>query len=239
MSPTEAVLLDDEALLTLTNPGLKETLKFSELRANSRLSKAFELLEQLTPGSLRTSLRDTLKQWAHLDGSSQDRFLAEVHHCSEALRFARLMASRYTTGTAGCLAGTLGCIGVWSGCVLVFGTRLRLWGWIGVAMAGLLVGGLLGNLLWHNRDREWVKDVLVPEADRSGISLGMLLAILEGSGSLKRGQDELGSLRELPPTIRAVRSSSGMTGDETMFRFASPKEVVSCPVRAKEGSADR
>src|SRR5262249_20103778 len=56
VSPAEASSLDIEELLSLTNPALKETLTLSELRMTPRLSEAFELLDQLAPGSLRTGL---------------------------------------------------------------------------------------------------------------------------------------------------------------------------------------
>ena len=214
VSPAEAVSLDVEALLSLTNPVLKETLTLSELSEAPGLSEAFQILEQLAPGSLRTELRDTLLHWAHLDGDRQERFLAKVHDCSEALRFAGLMAGRYTTGAVGCLAGALGCVGVWSGCLLVLGTRLQLWGWVVIAAAGLMTGGLLCHLFWRTRDRRWVKQVLMPEAQRSGIRLDTLLAVLEDGVSSTRGEGPMRPLRELAPTIRAELACSGKTGDE-------------------------
>jgi hypothetical protein len=151
----------------------------------------------------------------------QERFLAKVHDCSEALRFARLMAGQYTTGALGCLAGILGCAGVWSGCLLVLGSRLDLWGWIGVAAGGLMTGSLLSHLLWLNRDRRWVKEVLIPEAQRSGICLGWLLTVLESGGDLKRVEDELRRLRELAPAIRAELTPLGDVGDEAGFGFGA------------------
>jgi hypothetical protein len=203
VSPAEAGSLDIEALLSLTNPVLKETLSLSELRASPRLGEAFQLLDQLPPGRLRTELRDMLRQWARLDEDRQGRFLAKVHACFEALQFARLMASRYTTGTLGCLAGTLGCVGVWSGCILVLGSRLNFWGWVGVLLAGLVAGGLLSQLFWRRRDRRWVKEVLLPEAQRSRIHFETLLAVLEDGVSSKRVEDKLNRLRELAPIFRA------------------------------------
>jgi hypothetical protein len=223
VSPAEAVSLDIEALLSMTNPALKETLTLSGLKANPRLSMAFDLLEQLTPGSLRTALKDALVLWPSLDEARQERFLAKINHCAEALRFARSMAGRYTTGVVGCLAGTLGCAGVWSGLLLAFGTRLSILGWLGIIGAGILAGSLLSRLLWSGRDRRWVREVLLPEADRAGIHLGWVPAILEGGGAFKRGGDELGHLRELAPAIRAEMPSSGKVGDEVGFTVGSAR----------------
>jgi hypothetical protein len=218
VSPAEAEALDIEALLSRTNPRLKETLALAELRATPQLCEAFQILGQLTPGSLRTGLKDTLQQWARLDRGQQDRFLAKVHDCSEALRFARLMAGRYTTGAVGCLAGVLGCVGVWSACLLLV-PRLNVLGWVAIAAAGLVAGGLLCQLFWSKRNRRWVTEVLMPEAQRSGIHLGTLLAVLEDGIQPTRAEDELRTLRELAPTIRAELPSSGMAGDATPFDF--------------------
>jgi hypothetical protein len=229
LSPADAAALDVEAILSLTNPGLNETLTLAGLKALPQLGGAFQLLEQLTPGSLRTALKEALLQWPSLDEDRRERLLAKVNDCAEALRFARSMAGRYTTGVVGCLGGALACAGVWAGCLWVFGTSLSLLGWVGVFGAGVMAGALLGRLFWSGRDRRWVKEVLLPEADRAGISLGWLLAILEGGGSSKRGEDGLASLRELVPTIRSELASSGKVGDEAGFAFGAPQQVSSSP----------
>jgi hypothetical protein len=162
--------LDIEAILSFTNPALKEQVALLRLKAVPELSEASQLLEQLKPGSLRTALKNSLLQWPSLDEGRRERFLADANGCTEALRFARHQAGRFTTRVAGCLVGTLGCAGVWSGCVVAFGTELSVWGWLGVVGAGVIVGSLLSNLLWSGRERRWLRTVLIPEADRAGIS---------------------------------------------------------------------
>jgi len=227
LSPGEAMSLDLEAILSLTNPALKEQLALSRLKAVPELGGAFHLLEQLKPGKLRTALKDTLLQWPSLDEGRREHFLANANGCAEALRFARLMAGRSAIGVVGCLGGTLGCAGVWSGCVVVFGTKLSAWGWLGVVGAGVMAGSLLSGLLWSGRDRRWLKAVLLPEADRTGIRLGWLLAVLEGSGLSKGGEDELASLRQLAPAIRAELAASGKAVDEAGFAFGALPPVIS------------
>jgi predicted Zn finger-like uncharacterized protein len=229
VSPAEAVSLNIEALLSLTNPALKETLALAELKAVPRLSKALHLLQQLTPGRLRTGLKDTLGQWTRLKEGQQERFLAQVHDCAEAFQFARSMAGRYTIGLVGCLAGILACVGVWSGCLLVLGTNLNLWAWVAVFGAGIVAGALPSRLLWSRRDRRWVREVLLPEADRAGIRFGWLLAVLEDASALRRVEDELRPLRELAPAIRAELASSGKAGDETDVSFGALQQTVTCP----------
>lgn len=219
LSPGEAMSLDIEAILSLTNPALKEQLALLRLKAVPELGGAFPLLEQLRPGNLRTELKKALLQWPSFDKGRQEHFLADANVCAEALRFARLMASRFTTGVIGCLGGILGCAVVWSGCVIAFGTKLSLWGWVGVVGTGVMAGSLLSSLLWSGRDRRWLKAVLIPEADRAGIRLGWLLAVLEGSGLSKHGEDELASLRQLAPAIRAELAATGKSVDEAGFAF--------------------
>ena len=147
LSPHEAMLLDIEVILSVTNPALKEQLALSRLKAVPVLGETFHLLEQLKPGSLRTAMKDALLQWPSLDESRREHFLADGKDCAEALRFARLMAGRSTTGVVGCLVGALGCAGVWSGCVAAFGTQLSVWGWLGIVGAGVIAGSLSCGLL--------------------------------------------------------------------------------------------
>jgi hypothetical protein len=219
--------LDIEAILSLTNPALKEHLALPKLKAVPELGGAIHLLEKLKPGNLRTALKDVLLQWPSLDESRREHFLAEAKGCAEALRFACLMAGRYTTGVVGWLAGALGCAGIWAGCVIAFGTKLGLWGWLGVVGAGVMAGSFLNGLLWSGRDRRWLRSVLIPEADRAGIRLGWLLAVLEGSGPSKDGEDELAALRQLAPELRAELAASGKTVDEAGFALGALPRVIS------------
>jgi hypothetical protein len=227
LSPGQAMSLDIEAILTLTNPALKEHLTLQRLKAVSELGGAFQLLEQLRPGTLRTALKDALLQWPGLDEGRRVHFLADASGCAEAMRFARRMAGRHTIGVVGCLAGVLGCAGVWSGCVLALGTELGLWGWLGVVVAGVLAGSLLSGLLWSGQDRRWLRSVLIPEADRAGIRPGWLLAVLDGSGPSRGAQDELASLRRLAPALRAELATSGRTVDDAEFAFGALPRGIS------------
>jgi hypothetical protein len=215
----EAVFLDMESLLSRTNPALKDQLALSELRETPRLHEAFALLDQLKPGRLRTGLQDTLGRWPQLDEVQQERFLGKVKGCAEAVRFARSMAGRYTTGAAGCLAAVLVCVGIWSGCAWVLGGRLSILAWVAVAAAGLMAGGTAAHLLWGGRDRRWVKEVLAPEARRSGICVEWLLAVLEDRAPSPQVKDELGRLRDLQPAIRAELAPSGDVGGDSEFGF--------------------
>jgi hypothetical protein len=114
LSPREAMSLDIDAILSLTNPALNEQLTLLRLKAVPELSGAFDLVEHLKPGSLRTALKDSLLQWPNLDEGRREHFLVEVNGCAQALRFARHQAGRFKTGVVGCLGGILGCAGIWA-----------------------------------------------------------------------------------------------------------------------------
>ena len=82
-----------------------------------------------------------------------------------------------------------------------------------------MTGGIMSHFFWSRRDRRWVKEVLMPEAQRSGIRLGTLLAVLEDGSSPKRVEDELRTIRQLAPTIRAELTASGKPEGQTIFVF--------------------
>ncbi len=128
LAPGEAMSLDIDAILSITNPVLKEQLALLGLKAVPELDEVFGLLEQLRPGNLRSALKDALLQWPNLGQGQRERLVADATGCSEAVRFARLMASQSTTRVVGCLGGALVCAGVWLACIVSFGTRLSLWG---------------------------------------------------------------------------------------------------------------
>jgi hypothetical protein len=225
VSPAEAVALDIEALLDQTNPALKEKVTLAELKAVPQLSEAIHLLDGLMPGSLRTALKEALLRWRSLDAGQQERFLASVDDCSRALQFARMMASRYPLGVVEWLVGILGCVVTWSGCLLVLGTRLTGWGWLGVIAGGFFTGVLLIAQLGSKREVRWVKGVLLPEAERSGIRPGALLAVLEGTGLSKQVGDELSLLRQVAPAIRAELAAAGKSGE--VFDFGVAQKALS------------
>jgi hypothetical protein len=75
LSPGEAMSLDIEAILSLTNPALREQLALPRLKAVPELGGAFQLLEQLRPGNLRTALKNALLQWPSFDKGQREHFL--------------------------------------------------------------------------------------------------------------------------------------------------------------------
>jgi hypothetical protein len=168
--PEVAAGLDTDALLALTNPDLWRAQALSRLRAEPRLRDAFLLLDRLAPSPLYYGLRSHVARWAALGDPDRADLLRRVEACARAEAFARSMAGRYPIGATGCLAETVLAVGVW---VAAGFTLARMdagaVGWVLVAVAGLAAGGLPGWLLSQTRGRRWVRDVLLPEADREGV----------------------------------------------------------------------
>jgi hypothetical protein len=81
-------------------------------------------------------------------------------------------------------------------------------GWTLVGVLGLAAASLPANLLSASRDRRWVRQVLVPEADRARVPLGWVLAVVEKSATPRGATDELESLRDVAPAIRAALDAS-------------------------------
>lgn len=219
LSPAEAVGLDLEQILGLTNPVLYERLMFERLKADARLDEVFVLLGKLRPSSLQLDLKRALLNWLQFDEEHRDHFLTSTRRCTEAISFTEVMASRTRSGAVGCLGGILVSAGVWIGCVAVFGTNVSLMGSLGILFAGLVTGSAVSALLWSARDRRWLNDVLLPEADRANICLGWLLQVLERSRLSEEVESKLVSFREIAPAIRSHMTAEGKSIEEPAFNL--------------------
>ena len=219
--PEVAAGLDIDALLGLTNPDLWQARTLSGLRADPRLPDAFLLLDRLAPGPLRFGLRAAVARWPALGEPDRADLLGRVEACARAEGFARSMAGRYTIGAAGCLAGVAVAAGVWVAAGLTF-VGLGTLGWALVAVVGLVAGGVPGWLLSQARDRWWVRDVLLPEADRAGVLPAWVLAVVEGTTAPRGAGDELGELRGIGPALRAELAAGGGGPEGGVAGFGPP-----------------
>jgi hypothetical protein len=213
--------LDTDALLRLTNPEVRQAHSLSRLRADPQLRDAFLLLDRLAPGSLRVGLRDALIRWPVLGEPDRADLLERVEACTGAERFARAMAGRYSIGAAGCLAGVLGAIAVWVPAGLTF-EGLGTSGWLLVIAIGLAAGGAPCYLLWQVRDRQWVRNVLLPEANKAGVEPRWLLAVVEGTAGGTGAADEVGALRGVGPALRAALAAESRGRESALAGFKLP-----------------
>jgi hypothetical protein len=223
VSPEVAARLDTDALLALTNPDLWQARTLSRLRADPRLRDAFLLLDRLATGPLCFGLRADLARWQALGEPDRTDLLGRVVACAQAEAFARSMAGRHRVGAAGRLAGVVLAVGVW---VAAGFTCVRLGvgavGWVLVVVAGLAAAGLPDWLLSQARGRNWVRDVLLPEADRAGALPEWVLAVLEGTAAPRGDEDELSGIRDIGPALRAELVAGGRDPDGGVARFGPP-----------------
>ena len=95
-------------------------------------------------------------------------------------------------------------------------------GWVLIVVAGLAAGGLPGWLLSQTRGRRWVRDVLLPEADRADVPPEWVLAVLEETAARGGAEDELSGIRDLGPLLRAELVAGGRDPDGGFARFGPP-----------------
>ena len=209
-----AASLDSDALLALTNPELQRARILAELRTDPMLRDAFALLDRLSPGLLRFGLESNLARWPSLPETGRADLLGRVEKCAEAENFARAMAGRSPFEATGCILGASVTAAVWIAAWLSLDSPGPL-GWALVGILGLMAGITPFQLLSASRGRRWVREVLIPEADRAGVSLEWVTAIIEKTVTPRGDTDDLGSLRDLAPAIRAeMDSGGGSPGDE-------------------------
>jgi hypothetical protein len=79
-----------------------------------------------------------------------------------------------------------------------------------------------GYLFWQVRDRRWVRNVLLPEADKAGVEPKWLLAVLEGSAASRGTWDDVGELRGLVPALRAELAAKGRGREGGLAGFKLP-----------------
>ena len=215
LSPGDAMEMDLDQILTLTNPTLREEFVLRDLHSDPRLADAFTLLGKLKPGGVHKGLRTALLQWPTLDEGERDRFLTDARRCDAALGFAHAMACQSKPVAIGLLAGGLVGTAVGLGCFWVLGPDKGFWS----GVAGFVSGMMTIGCIWSGRDRRWISDVLIPEADRKTIHLGWFLQVLQQGGFRKQG--ELQELCELAWVIESKLVAGGRVLEEPAFLAAS------------------
>jgi hypothetical protein len=216
--PELAAGLDTDALLRLTNPELRQARLIIELRTDPRLRTAFALFDRLSPGPLRFGLEADLARWPSLQETGQTDLLGRVEKCAKAEDFVRAMARRYPFGATGCLLGAAVTAAVWIVAWLTLDSPGAL-GWALVGILGLAAGSTPFQLLSASRGRRWVREVLIPEADRASVQLEWVAAVIEKTATARGAGDELGSLRDIAPAIRAELDARGGSLDGEVAGF--------------------
>jgi hypothetical protein len=209
----EAKALPPEDLLARTNPGLAERIQMREqvraLGGDPRFAVAFEQLEGMRPGALRTGLLRQLLEWDRLPEERRALLAQHIEAKARAWQFSRRIAPAFP-GNTGCLAATVAALVLAPVFLWVPAARSWLWGGV-TAAAGLAAAGLVGHLLFTRRVCRWTRKTLVPEAREANISLACLLDVVDDVPGSRLGlTEELWPMRDQLETIRGVLVADGL-----------------------------
>jgi hypothetical protein len=207
----EAKALPPEDLLARTNPCLAERIQLKEqiraLGGDHRFAAAYDQLEQMRPGALRSGMLRQLLAWDRLPEKQRIRVTEQIATRARAWQFSRQIALAFPEPTVSVpalvAALVMGPVFVW-----IPGARSWLWG-AATVVAGLVAAWLVGNTLYMRRVRRWTRQTLIPEAQDAKISLDCLLDVVDDVSELSLMQD-LWPMKEQLETIRGVLTSDGI-----------------------------
>jgi hypothetical protein len=209
---SQALGLPLEMLIERTNPALGEKLRWARQREqfgdDPRFEQAFRSLDHLWPGPLKTRLMMDLQAWDKLEEPRRETVARETTESARASAFARSIAPKIPS-SAGCAVGISTCLAIWVG--LLWIPLFFDGGWVavgGVALAGLLIGARVYQVVLERQIRRWTHEVLIPEGWATGINFPRLAAMLEDLPPPgPRSRDSLCPLQEHAPTLRKELAS--------------------------------
>jgi hypothetical protein len=207
VSIRKAKALSIEGLLARTNPGLAERLQLREqiraLGGDAAFGLAYEQVERLRPGVLRSSLLKQLLGWHGLAVEQQTSLGQLIGDHSRAWQFACRIAPSFPSH-AGFGRAALAALALWSAFLWLPAVRSWLWGVI-TLMAGLLAAALTWQSILSRHIGQWTRKVLIPEAQDANVSLACFLAVVEDvPGSHLGMMENLWPVRNELETIRGV-----------------------------------
>ena len=208
----DAQVMELDDLLTKTNPILADRIRFKEqireLGGDERFAVAYDNVEGMRPGRLRSGLFRNLLEWPHLAESKRDELDEQIGALSKAWRFARQMAVGFPTSS-----GTL----VFFLSAPVFGLILiamlvtRSWIWGGLALAvTVTVATVLESYLFKQSVLRWTRQVLIPEAIEANVPLEQFVAVVDDIPGSRLGlTEELWPLKHQLGSICATLIADG------------------------------
>jgi hypothetical protein len=208
----EAKTLAVEDLLERTNPGLAERRQLNEqiiaLEGDCGFATAYQQLEGMRPGAMRSRL---LKQLLHWDGLAQEQrglLGQQISARVRAWHFARQIALTFPDHP-GCLLGGLAALAVAS--VFLWLPATPQWLAAGLTLAaGVAVAALLSRALLKQRVLRWTRQILVPEAQDANVSLPCFLAVVSDVCGTRLGMmEELWPIKVELETIHRVLIADG------------------------------
>ena len=208
----KAKALPIEDLLARTNPILAERLQLREqiraLGGDAAFGSAYEQVERLRPGALRSNLLKRLLGWDGLAAEQRTLLGQLIGAHARAWQFARQIAPSFP-GQAGFGRAALAALAVWSAFLWLPAVHSWLWGGVTLA-AGLAAAALTRQRLLTRNVRRWTLEVLIPKAQKANVSLACLLAVVEDVPGSRLGMME--DLWPMKNELEAIRRVLGAEG---------------------------
>ena len=213
----EAKDLPPENLLARTNPVLADRLELKEqvsaMGCDARFAVAYEQLEQLRPGALRSGFLNQLLGWERLADEQRAVLVRQIGDRSRAWQLTRHVAAGFPRH-ASCLSVAVVALFVGLACLGVIAVQSRLWGHV-LVVAGFLAGLVAAMplyALFSLRVRGWTRKVLIPEAQYANVSLDCFVAVVDdmpGSPLQPGLTEELWPMKDQLESIREVLITEG------------------------------
>ncbi len=207
----EAKTSQADDLLARTNPGLAERLQLKEqigaLGGDARFTTAYEHIEGMRPGTLRSKLLQQLLGWDKLAEEKRRPSGTAYRQPGRAWLFARQIAPGFPS--PGCLIPVLVAVAIWS--TILFVPPLRSWLWGGIVVAaGFGAAALARHAPLTRNARQWTRQVLIPEAQEANVSLGCFLAVIDDiPPEMHCAMEDLWPIKDQVETIRKVLIAEG------------------------------
>lgn len=202
--------LDD--LVTKTNPILADRIHFKEqileLGGDSRFVVAYENVEGMRPGLLRSGLLASLLDWPRLTETQRSQLVENIGAQARAWRFARQMAIGFPT-SSGSLAFFLSLPLYASILIVMLITRSWIWGGLAFA-ASAVATTVIETQLFKQTVARWTRKVLIPEAQEVNVPLERFVAVVDDIPGSRLGlTEELWPMKHELPNIRKALIAAG------------------------------
>jgi hypothetical protein len=212
VSIREAKTLPVEDLLARTNPVLAERRLLNEqistLGGDTGFAIAYQQLEGIRPGAMRSQLLKQLLTWDRLPEEQRALLGHQIGEHNRAWHFARQLAPGFPV-PPGCLTGVLAALV--AGSAFLWVPAAPNWpGAVVTVLAGFAAIALVSHVLLARWVLRWTREVLIPEARDANVSLASFLAVVDDvSGSRLGVLEELWPVKVELETIRRVLVAEG------------------------------
>jgi hypothetical protein len=208
----DALGMELNDLLAKTNPILADRIRFKEqiraLGGDERFAVAYENVEEMWPGELRSKLSRDLLDWNRLSEIQRDELKEKIGTLSRAWQFVRQITVGFPT-SSGALSFFMSAplFGLILICMLV----TRSWIWGGLALASTVAAAeVLESILFKRAVGRWTRQVLVPEAKDVNVPLDCFVAVVDDISRFTLGlTEELWRMKDQHQNIRQTLIADG------------------------------